>query len=439
MPVPLSVHWIPAHRGSIGGKTDAEWFRLWDPAYVKMVVDDERPPYLEDVPVTAKIIIRNYPMSELGHDRGFAVRGMEAGAVTEVTQNGSGKDDLVRGRGAFAAFAPINIAIRGVNTNPEEISKQHAAACHRMAQYCESKGIQAQRLLFEGLNEPMLWSTEPPTQVARYYRQFLLSLQDYGLRGVAGNFGVGWPGNGGIQNAPVDWSFWKDVAKIIADSVKFNSSYHHYQGLHEYWGLNGAGQNWRWWGGRYEQCPFDIPILITETGIDTGVTGQWYGGWGDLPGTWDEKARRYVGELAWYWKRCLTDGRIKGILPFTYDIGSSHWEKFNLRDEVFLKELIARKAEFPSATDQPVTKPVDPVIPVTDAVKIIREAAWHAAGLPYNPEAALARYAREQGMGNPVTPEFDIVNGAKYRAQGFAGGIVYAKIGDWGNCQIVKW
>ncbi len=66
----------------------------------------------------------------------------------------------------------------------------------------------------------------------------------------------------------------------------------------------------------------------------------------------------------------------------------------------------------------------------------IRRAAWNVRNIPYNPEAAFPRYAREHGLGNPVTAEVDV---GDVRLQGFSGGIVYARIGDWGNCSHIAW
>jgi len=317
MPVPLSIHWIPAHRGSIAGRTDRDWFALWDPAWVKIVTDDETVPYIEDVPHAARIIVRNWPLSELNHQRGLASTG-------EATLKGS----------------------------------LAAATCDRIARWCEGRGVPRTRLWFEGLNEPMLWSTEPPAHVAVYYRQFLSSLHTFNLRGVVGNFGVGWPGNGGVQDQPVQWDFFK----LVIDAMILDPQRPDYLGLHEYWSLNGVGENWRWWAGRYEQCPYNVPLLIVECGIDTGVTGRHYGGWGDLPGTLSARARRYVDELAWYWARCRADGRIQAIFPFTYDRGSDTWVQFDMRVEELLRQITDRQADFPAAqpwAPKPMT--VDPL------------------------------------------------------------------------------
>jgi hypothetical protein len=71
---------------------------------------------------------------------------------------------------------------------------------------------------------------------------------------------------------------------------------------------------------------------------------------------------------------------------------------------------------------------------------VVREAAWNAAGIPFNPQAAFPRYAREHDLGNPQTEEFDFsYKGVNYRGQGFSGAIVYALVGDWGNIQEMGW
>jgi hypothetical protein len=433
----ISVHWIPTHRG----QEDKERFAHWKPPFVKIVCVDEKPPYTEDIPASSTIIIRNHPLSELYGARGFA-------AVSAT----DGEDITAKYEAYFAAFfqqagaAPSTRYRDGFSptssragaaalATPEQVGTEHAAACQRMAQYCESKGVARSRLLFEGLNEPQLWANEPPALVARYYKSFLSGLHGYNLHGVVGNFGVGWPGNGGVNDAPPEWDFFKPVIDIFQTGD--------YLGLHEYWALSGPQQNWKWWGGRFLQCPYKVPILITECGIDTGVTGNWYGGWYDLPGSMDQKAVRYVDEIYWYARQGTADGRIKGIFPFTYDIGGKEWEKFDIRNEgwinTFFKKLDAEGMPQPGTMPTPPTPTPTPTPtpgPSAAVIQAIRNAAWNQLGIPYNPEAAFAKYARAQKLGNPVTTEFDI---SGYRAQGFAGGIVYAKIGDWANIQLLAW
>jgi N-acetyl-anhydromuramyl-L-alanine amidase AmpD len=75
-----------------------------------------------------------------------------------------------------------------------------------------------------------------------------------------------------------------------------------------------------------------------------------------------------------------------------------------------------------------------------DVESEILKAAWAAMKVPYNSLAAFPRAARANDLGAPLLPERDIViGGVTYRYQPFARGVVYAKVGDWGNCKIIKW
>lgn len=71
---------------------------------------------------------------------------------------------------------------------------------------------------------------------------------------------------------------------------------------------------------------------------------------------------------------------------------------------------------------------------------VVREAAWNAAGIAFNPRAAFPRYAREHNLGTPQTPEFDFsYKGVNYRGQGFNGAILFARVGDWGDIRELSW
>jgi N-acetyl-anhydromuramyl-L-alanine amidase AmpD len=71
---------------------------------------------------------------------------------------------------------------------------------------------------------------------------------------------------------------------------------------------------------------------------------------------------------------------------------------------------------------------------------VVREAAWNAAGIPFNPQAAFPRYAREHDLGNPLTDEFDFsYRGVNYRGQGFSKAVVFCVVGDWQNLMEMSW
>lgn len=384
------IHWIPTHRDS----TDKVTFKSWNPAVFKLVTTDVKIPYLEDVPANSKLLIRHHPMSELNDQRS--------------------SPDFIR--------------------NPESFGDQHAQMCYSMMTYCEANGIPKSRLLFEGLNEPQLWAGESPAIVNRYYKRFLSNLHNINCNGVIGNFGVGWPGNGGGIGAAVQWSFFEDAISEMRTGD--------FLGLHEYWALTGVKENWTWWAGRYKQCPYDVPILITETGIDTGVTGTSYGGWRSLPlGTNDAKAARYVDELFEYAQICYDDGRIYCIMPFTYDIGSPHWEQFNLKDQTFLNAWWKRveKTGYIAAPDFsslpvpnvfiPTPEPPVVVVPSTEPpIETMRQKLAEVLKVPYTPTYALSVKADEAGLGVRLTDELHVDG---WVLQGHALGFVYTKEGDW--------
>ena len=70
---------------------------------------------------------------------------------------------------------------------------------------------------------------------------------------------------------------------------------------------------------------------------------------------------------------------------------------------------------------------------------MIQATANEVAKLPINLNAALYRFAKANGLGNPQTDEFRfVVSGDSYVGQVFNFGIAYVKAGDWGNVQSVK-
>lgn len=81
------------------------------------------------------------------------------------------------------------------------------------------------------------------------------------------------------------------------------------------------------------------------------------------------------------------------------------------------------------------TVTVTPVATV-DMVAVIREEAWNAVGVNYNPDAAFGVFARRNGLGVPLTNEFDV---SGYRVQGFAGGVVFTEIGNWQTVNLMLW
>jgi hypothetical protein len=97
----------------------------------------------------------------------------------------------------------------------------------------------------------------------------------------------------------------------------------------------------------------------------------------------------------------------------------------------------------PPPTPPPTQPPTPPSptpppagTPEAALLEAMRRGAWDSLNIPFNPEAALSRYARAHSLGVPMTGEFDV---GGYRCQGFAGGIVYVPIGQWDQVRHMAW
>ena len=76
----------------------------------------------------------------------------------------------------------------------------------------------------------------------------------------------------------------------------------------------------------------------------------------------------------------------------------------------------------------------------TTLLEAVRDAAWGTMAIPYNPDAALLKFAQRRGLGAPLTTEFDFTfEDTLYRGQGFARGIAYAEVNRWDAIWSVLW
>jgi len=134
-----------------------------------------------------------------------------------------------------------------------------------------------------------------------------------------------------------------------------------------------------------------------------------------------------VDELYWYAGECSTDWRVQGIFPFTYDIGGREWEKFDIRDQVWVEKFFSKldAVGMPKAGALPTAPPATP--PPGPSVTVVQQFATRPGtrwGFPTTRTLPSRGMPASASLGNPVTTEFDI---SGYRAQGFTGGIVYAR------------
>lgn len=198
---------------------------------------------------------------------------------------------------------------------PEQTGKRHA---NEMFDKVKNLRIPREQIVVPGINEPRVWDAIDP--VVRYYSAFCNECTALGIRAAALNLSVGWPANSGGQTLP-NWTPYEPLHNAIKAG-------NHFLCCHEYTdnkqGVNGM---WGWWTGRTLTCPWDVPIIIGEWGVDMYVSHP----------AVDKNARGWRPYMSgfefWnlnlhYQHRMAWDKRVAGICGFTSD-GAKEWQSFD--------------------------------------------------------------------------------------------------------------
>lgn len=163
-------------------------------------------------------------------------------------------------------------------------------------------------------------------------------------------------------------------------------------------------------------CWSDGLHLLGESNFDQHVkmtmTPKTHSGWGTQP-IWNSFGPERGETGAWAWcPRGAADVVVGGGLPNNHHIS---W-------------FVVWQAERRSDNNDDGNLPPN--------LAIVQAAAWQALGVPYHPESAFLRYARQHNLGAPLTAELAVEN---YRVQGFANGIVYAPAADGNAVEHMQW
>lgn len=202
--------------------------------------------------------------------------------------------------------------------NPVATGTRHA---EEWAVHQQRLGFDKAKTLVLGINEPRVWEPGVP-EALRYYTIALCDrATELGLRVGAMQLSVGWPANTGADTPP-NWEPWAGVDNAIRAN---NGALV----LHEYFADNGPGELWGWWAGRSLKCPWDVPIVIGECGIDMYVKDAsvahnsrgWHG---------RKTPEQYAKELADYVSRMSADKRFVGCCVFASDFANREWASFDL-------------------------------------------------------------------------------------------------------------
>lgn len=188
--------------------------------------------------------------------------------------------------------------------------------------------IDLENTYFTGSNEYTVIPGMPIPPFVTAERVFAETLAIGGAKACIGNEGSGHPSE--LKNGKVDWSPYAEWEGVLQKTGGI-------LGLHEYWrGEFGPRMNVKpvdeakglyWYAWRFMQCPFDVPIAITECGIDQKVDapmGTPSKGWlGTVP------ANEYVTQLVQYNTKAVTDPRYVGEVAFCHDYPSDEWASYD--------------------------------------------------------------------------------------------------------------
>lgn len=280
-------------------------------------------------------------------------------------------------------------------------------------------GFDKAKTLILGINEPRVWEAGVPEALRQYTIALCNEATVYGLRVGAMQLSVGWPANNG-PDTPPDWSPFHGVDNAIRAN---NGALV----LHEYWADNGPAENWGWWAGRALKCPWQVPIVIGECGIDMYVKD---GGVPHATRGWRgrKEPQQYAYELAGYAGRMASeDSRFVGCAVFASDFANREWASFDI--EPAYKEILA--VPIPVVPPpKPTTPPVNTHLPSVSnggdnferAMTFIREWEGGWADNPNDPGGAtmkgitigtFIRWRVERGLPTPTKDDLRNITDAE--------------------------
>jgi murein DD-endopeptidase MepM/ murein hydrolase activator NlpD len=207
-------------------------------------------------------------------------------------------------------------------------------------------GFDRSKTLILGVNEPQVWDPGVPEALRRYTIAMCDEATELGLRVGAMQLSVGWPANTGPATPP-DWSPYHGIDNAIRKN-------HGALILHEYWADSGPTEMWGWWGGRSLKCPWQVPIIIGETGIDMfvkdGSVAHNQRGWRSR-----KEPQQYANELAEYVSLMSADKRFAGCCVFAADFANHEWWSFDI--EPAYAAILATTIPDPTPPDPELPKP----------------------------------------------------------------------------------
>ncbi len=226
-------------------------------------------------------------------------------------------------------LAPITVGRIHSISEEKELSVPEAVA-QRHADIVSVRSEQTGIMTWEGLNEPGVTDADYIARLVDYELYRTQILNSRGLGAVVLNLSVGWPQE--LEGGTIDWEPFRELLEDLSNG--------NYLGLHEYWLPSGPRHpdSYQHRAGRLGRCPFEVPILVTECGVDIG--GGQDDGWRAQGLT----VEQYVSQLGQYRDMLATDARVKGATIFTYG-NKGEWAQFDIEPDWLRFAPVCRPVE----------------------------------------------------------------------------------------------
>lgn len=206
---------------------------------------------------------------------------------------------------------------------------------------------------WESYNEPIINTVTGMKNYALFEAERTRLLAEKGIRSCVGNFSTG--------NPPLElWPAFFPALEAV-------NAHNGFLGLHEYsapymWSQSGTHSKvktphdqlltlrYRYVYDTYLKPNGlgDIPLMMTEMGIDGGVIDRPRQGWLDFKQFWYDKGKItnlkcagkfYMEQLKWYNSELMQDSYVKGAAIFTYHQGGG-FESFEVNGDFAKKQLL---------------------------------------------------------------------------------------------------
>jgi hypothetical protein len=273
---------------------------------------------------------------------------------------------------------------------------------------------------WEGHNEPVWNNDDDMDWYAHFEIERMKLMADLGLKCVLGNYATGTP--------PLH--LWPAFLPALQAAREYEAIL----GVHEY------SCPWMWWmTGKYQINPDedqgdegwttlryrkvyrqylepaglgDVPLVITETGIDPLISpqppGTPSGTWRQLGDFWrqhdgeQDAADYYFRQLVWYDEELQKDDYVVGATIFTFGNWGGIWKHFDIAGTPVAEKLIAyaqadpaKPFSYPTGESPELPEPPEPPEPPSGRGRPREQYARTYVLLPPNADAAWARAVAE--------------------------------------------